>query len=261
MRARSVRLFSAALLVVAVVACSGGGASSVPAVPQTVASSASVPQTAASSAPAADFQRVASVLSLTQRADGAIPYTATVVNPYFANIAATGAARTSSDLTAVQQWIAWYVARSRDANPWGIAGAITDYAILPNGTLQSAGSADSVDAYAATFLTLVSTAWQYGNAGLRAYVQNIRPDVERIASAIDAVTDADGLTWALPAYRMKYVMDATEVYAGFNDLALLRLNAYGDVAAGSLHRNAPPRCAPRSWRRSGAMPAARSRLR
>jgi hypothetical protein len=231
MRARSARLLSAALVAVVLSACGGGGGGAGGIAPaQQAATSAAATSAPVMGVNAADFARVATTLSLSQRADGAIPYTATIVSPYFANIAATGAARTGSDLTAVQQWIAWYVLRSRDPNPWGIAGAISDYAILPNGTLQSTGSADSVDSYAATFLTLVSTAWQDGDANLRAYVQSIHSDVERIASALDAVTDTDGLTWALPTYHMKYVMDASEVYAGYSDLAILRLGAYDDVA-------------------------------
>jgi hypothetical protein len=181
----------------------------------------------------ADFTTATNALVKSQRSDGAIPYTASVVNPYFANIAATGAARTNASGTSVQKYIAWYIARSKDANPWGIAGAITDYTILGNGSLQSAGNADSIDSYAATFLTLVATTWQYGDATARSYVQSIHADVERIASAIDAVTDTDGLSWALPSYRVKYLMDASEVYAGLNDLATLRAGAYNDLA-GSL---------------------------
>ncbi len=181
-----------------------------------------------------DFQRTAMALAASQRSDGAIPYTATNVNPYFATIAAIGAVRTGADAANVRNYMAWYVARTHDANPWGIAGAITDYTILGNGTLQSTNTADSIDSYAATFLTLASNAWQYGDAATRTYVQSIRSDVERIASAIDAVTDTDGFTWALPTYRFKYVMDQSEVYAGLNDLAVLRANAYGDVAGALL---------------------------
>jgi len=237
MCARLGQLLSATVIAVALSGCGGGGVNNAGSVaPQTLATTAAASSSGstASNAPSVtDFQRVASMLAAGQRSDGAIPYTATAVNPYFANIAATGAARTGTDLAGVRQWIAWYVLRSRDANPWGIAGAITDYTILANGTLQSTGSADSVDAYAATFLTLVSTAWQYGDAATRTYVQGLQTDVERIAAAIDAVTDVDGLTWALPTYRTKYLMDATEVYAGYNDLAVLRSGAYGD-AAGAL---------------------------
>jgi hypothetical protein len=234
MRVRLARLVGVAVVTVALSACGGGGGGGGSSVTPAQPAPAAVSTAGAANAPSVtDFQHVASVLSASQRADGAIPYTATSVNPYFANIAATGAMRTGSDVTNVRGWIAWYVARSHDANPWGIPGAITDYTILANGTLQSTGSADSVDAYAATFLTLVATAWQYGDAATRAYVAGLRGDVERIAAAIDAVTDADGLTWALPTYHTKYVMDASEVYAGLNDLATLRSSAYGDLA-GSL---------------------------
>jgi len=183
--------------------------------------------------PAADATRVAAVLAASQRSDGSIPSTATLVNPYFANIAAIGALHAGATGTNVRAYIAWYVLRSKDANPWGIAGAITDYTILGNGTLQTTGEADWIDSYAATFLTLVATAWRNGDALTRAYVQSIQSDVERIASAIGAVTDSDGLTWALPTYRFKYVMDQSEVYEGLNDLAVIRSEAHGD-AAGAL---------------------------
>ena len=245
---------SIVLFAVLLVACGGGGGGSA-ATPSLVVAQTSVtavktpaPSSSASPSPSptqtapagvtnltgvTDFQSVASALSASQRSDGAIPYTSTQVMPYFANLAATGAAHTGSDLTVVRNYIAWYVLRSKDANPWGISGAITDYTILASGTLQSAGSADSVDAYAATFLTLVAAAWQYGDAPTRAYVLTLQSDVNRIASAIDAVTDGDGFTWALPTYKVKYLMDQSEVYAGLNDLATLRSSAYGDIA-GSL---------------------------
>jgi hypothetical protein len=243
---------SLSLLVFAVAVASCGGGAATPAVPLSAVQQGSQTSALASAAPQAttsplavatssvtnlagvtDFQNVATALAASQRSDGAIAYTATNVNPYFANIAATGAARTGTDAAGVRAYLAWYVARSHDPNPWGIAGAITDYAIRADGTLQSTNGADSVDAYAATFLTLASTAWLDGDAATRTYIQSIHSDVERIASAIDAVTDTDGLTWALPTYRVKYVMDASEVYAGLNDLATLRANAYGDLA-GSL---------------------------
>jgi hypothetical protein len=180
----------------------------------------------------ADLGGVAQSLAQQQRADGAILYTSTQVNPYFANIAAIGAVHGGLDLLNVQRWMQWYVARSNDANPWGLAGAITDYNVAADGSLQTTGEADSVDSYAATFLSLAAAAWREGDPGLRAYVAGLRADVERIASALVAVSDTDGLTWALPTYRMKYVMDNSEVYQGLLDLATLRTQAYGDLTGG-----------------------------
>ena len=177
-----------------------------------------------------ELHRVAQSLAEQQRADGAILYTKTRVDPYFANIAAIGALRSGVDTIDVQRWMEWYVARSKDRNPWSLPGAITDYDVAPNGALRTTREADSVDSYAATFVSLAATAWRAGDAPLRAYVAGIRGDVERIASAMDAVADRDGLTWALPDYRLKYLMDNSEVYRGLIDLATLRAEAFGDLA-------------------------------
>jgi hypothetical protein len=185
-----------------------------------------------SGAPASvtERQSVAQNLAEQQRTDGAILYTSTRVDPYFANIAAIGALRGGEDRQNTLRWMQWYVARSKDPNPWAIPGAITDYDVRADGTLHTSGEADSVDSYAATFISLAATAWREGDAPLRAYVAASRADIERIASAIDAVSDNDGLTWALPAYRLKYLMDNSEVYRGLVDLATLRLQAFGDPA-------------------------------
>jgi hypothetical protein len=182
--------------------------------------------------PATEVNGVAQSLAGQQRADGAILYTATQVEPYYANIAAIGAVHAGVDLPAVQRWMQWYVARSNDPNPWSIPGAITDYNVQADGSLLTTGGADSVDSYAATFISLAATAWREGDAPLRAYVGGLHNDIERIASAIDAVSDVDGLTWALPTYRLKYVMDNSEVYRGLVDLATLRTQAFGDLAGG-----------------------------
>ena len=234
-RHRLTTLVGMFVLSVAFAGCAGGGGSNAGTGTGTLMPV--IPPASATSAPAvSDATRVAAALAASQRADGAIPYTATSVNPYFANIAATGALHAGASSTNARAWIAWYVLHSRDANPWGITGAITDYTILPDGSLQSTGSADAVDAYAATFLTLIATAWRNGDAPTRTYVQSLRTDVERIASAIDAVTDSDGLTWALPSYRFKYLMDQSEVVEGLNDLAVVRSEAYGDASGAIVAR-------------------------
>lgn len=176
-----------------------------------------------------EFGRVAQSLAQQQRADGAILYTSTRIEPYFANIAAIGALHSGIDSVNVRRWMEWYVARSKDRNPWSLPGAITDYDVTPNGTLRSSGEADSVDSYAATFVSLAAAAWREGDPQLRAYVAGIRGDVERIASTMDAVSDRDGLTWALPGFPLKYLMDNSEVYRGLIDLAMLRGEAFGDL--------------------------------
>ncbi len=229
MKTGGVRLLVLACMATILGACGGGGGGGPTALPVTT----SAPMTATQSpnlANTPDLQGVATNLAGQQRPDGGIFYTTTTINPYFANIAAIGAVHGGVDLINVQRWMQWYVARSTDANPWSLPGAITDYNVAPDGSLSSTGTADSVDAYAATFLSLAAAAWREGDGPLRAYVTGLRSDIERIASTIDALSDADGLTWALPTYHVKYVMDNSEVYQGLVDLAFLRSQAFGDLA-------------------------------
>jgi hypothetical protein len=208
-------------------ACGGGGGAGAG------AGGAIPPATIVQAPSTTELSGVAQNLAGEQRADGAILYTNTEVEPYFANIAEIGAVHAGVDMATVQRWMQWYVARSKDPNPWSIPGAITDYSVQADGSLRTTGEADSVDSYAATFISLAATAWREGDAPLRSYVAGLQTDIERIASAIDAVSDTDGLTWALPTYRLKYVMDNSEVYRGLVDLAALRSGAFGDLA-GSL---------------------------
>ena len=239
MQSNGLRLLGASLMAVMISACGGGGGANA-LLPPAAAPVGAVTDGLARSAAGAgsnvalvtDLSGVARSLASQQRSDGAILYTATQVEPYYANIAAIGAVHAGVDLASVQQWMQWYVTRSKDPNPWSISGAITDYNVAANGTLESAGEADSVDSYAATFISLAATAWREGDAPLRAYVTGLQTDIDRIASAIDAVTDVDGLTWALPDYQLKYVMDNSEVYRGLVDLAALRTQVFGDVAGG-----------------------------
>src|ERR1019366_6710383 len=64
--------------------------------------------TAASSS-VTELQGVARNLAQQQRADGAILYTNTRVDPYFANIAALGAIRGGIKQLDVKRWMEWYV--------------------------------------------------------------------------------------------------------------------------------------------------------
>ncbi len=230
MKSVRARLLGTACIAAILPAC-GGGSSPRSNVPATVATSS------ASALPATQVQVIATNLACQQRSDGGILYTSAQINPYFANIAAIGAVHGGVDLINVQQWMQWYVAHSSAPNPWSLPGAITDYNVASNGALSSTGSADSVDSYAATFISLAAAASREGTPQLRAYVAGLHTNIELIASVIDAVTDSDGLTWALPNNQVKYLMDASEVYHGLVDLAYLRSQVYGDVT-GSMRASA-----------------------
>ena len=144
--------------------------------------------------------------------------------PYFANfagmalLAAHALDPSPGDVARVGRWLRWYAEHQEDD------GTICDY----TGTLASyasSGTMDASDSYAATFLMLLrrhreATTGELPGAlaagGLKAF------------AAIEAVTQADGLTLAKPDYPIKYMIDNIEVYHGLVEGVLL-FDALGHV--------------------------------
>ena len=141
--------------------------------------------------------------------------------PYLSHFAALGLVRATEVtgdqkyLDAAWKWLAWYQAHM-DAQ-----GFVTDYA-LSNGVMTSTGFMDSTDSYAGMFLMAIRAAYA-ARAGQLSKLQTLAPGIEAAVRAIEATQDADGLTWAKPTWKVKYLMDQAEAYAG--------LVAGGDVAA------------------------------
>jgi hypothetical protein len=133
------------------------------------------------------------------------------VSPYLANYAAMGLAaatlRTHDPRygDAAWRWLAWYGAH-QDGH-----GFVTDYRVV-GGELRSTGDLDSTDAYAGTFLMAAQRTW--AATGDLARLRALAPALSLAVDAIERTQDADGLTWAKPARRVKYLMDQAEVHAG-----------------------------------------------
>lgn len=168
---------------------------------------------AASGAPVEASTRDAEWILSTQLDDGAIALQRdrTQVWPYLANHAAMGLAAASS-LTgddryaaAAARWLTWY-ARHQDDR-----GVVSEQAGGPDG-LRPTGEVDAVDASAGTYL-LATEAW-WRATGDRAGLATLLPAIGRAITAITTLQDLDGLTWATATYRVKYLMDQAEVYAG-----------------------------------------------
>jgi hypothetical protein len=167
----------------------------------------------ASGAAVADVRADADWVLSSQLPDGAIAnyVDRQAIWPYLANFAAMGLARATGVtgdrkyLNAAWRWLAWYQAH-QDAQ-----GFVTDYAMV-NGKAVSTGSMDSTDSYAGTFLLAVRDA--YRQRGELSVVRTLGPGIGRAVMAIEATQQPDGLTWAKPAWRVKYLMDQAEAYAG-----------------------------------------------
>lgn len=171
-------------------------------------------------------------IATAQMPDGAIAhYTDRVkIWPYLSNYAAVGLAR-ATEVTGngtyakdAWRWLAWY--QGREAS----TGFVTDYNIV-GGVPVSTGDMDSTDAYAGTYLLAVWSAFHADHN--KAQLSALRPGINGAVRAIAATTDTDGLTWAKPAWHVKYLMDEAEAYSGLR--AATRL--YSALGATSASKN------------------------
>ncbi|MCX7665539.1 MAG: hypothetical protein N2112_08340 [Gemmataceae bacterium] len=135
------------------------------------------------------------------------------IAPYFGDFVALAllAANDSykadaKDVTRVENWILWRVARQEKGGYW------FDYVGTTRANYKSNGQVDAHDSSAAMFLLVLERFRKSGG--------KITPKMQASAKAafkcIQDVTDEDGLTWAKPDYQVKFLMDNIEVYAGLH---------------------------------------------
>lgn len=183
------------------------------------------------------------VVASQQLPDGAILFKPDEIEPYFANLAAIGLARSRADgsATVLLQWMKWYMShlnRSQGSSQDELPGSIDDYRFdSSSGVETSMGTMDSVDSYAATALSLANATYLTGNRGLRLFVKSHLADYELmarilIAPAPEGVLQPDELDIALPSYPVEFTMDNAEVYRGLQDFASLEA-AVGRIAQAS----------------------------
>jgi hypothetical protein len=184
-----------------------------------------------------NFNAVSKYVSQFSRSDGAILYAPTEIEPYYANIAATGMTKDPARRPQVTAWIKWYINHLNWPDRWGLYGTMYDYSVS-NGAESATQNADSTDSYAATFLTLVWNAWQSGNASARSYILGLSYQLDVIGGVLIKTQQSDGLTWAKPDYQIKYLMDNCEAYRGLRDLASIFQNAFGDVTKAAYYNAA-----------------------
>jgi len=167
-----------------------------------------------------------------QAADGAIieDTGSTNLYPYMAHYGALGLARAAQALgnssysTASWRWLNWYAAHM-DAT----GGFVNDYT-GHSGAWVDSGHADSYDAYAGMFLVALWATYQAdpNNAKLAA----LHTKIALAMTALETYTQADGLTWALPSFTVKYLEDNIEALVGARcGAALATILGDGTLAA------------------------------
>jgi hypothetical protein len=146
--------------------------------------------------------------------------------PYFNNIAARALLENpvADNITAVKNWMIWYMAH---LNP---DGSVYDYFASNysgQATLTSTHDFDSIDSYAATFLTLAKRLCEVSPADKSWLTNNYSAQLTRSGKALIQVIDTDGLTIAKPSYAIKYTMDNAEVNEGMADMVWLSQHVIG----------------------------------
>lgn len=111
-------------------------------------------------------------------------------------------------------------------------GYVTDYAVAADGSLASTGDMDSTDSYAALFALAAEAAYRStraldGAGAARGRLTALAPGLDGALRAVESTVASDGLTWAKPTWRVAYLMDQAEVYAGMTSAGRL-FAALGD---------------------------------
>ena len=135
------------------------------------------------------------------------------IEPYFSHYAALGllyAYQISPDsdyLDAVRSWIEWYAGHMQ------ADGTVTVYAgNYPNYT--STGDYDASDSYAAMYLIVVDKYLEITSD--TTFLEWVYPYVQKAVDAMDLTLQPDWLTWAKPTYLVKYTMDNSETWMGYD---------------------------------------------
>jgi hypothetical protein len=185
-----------------------------------------------------NFNAVSEWMSHLSAPSGALLYTPSQIDPYFANLAAIGMTKDALRMPQVTAWINWYINHLNWPDKWGLYGTTYNWSVASNGTETPTNDADSTDSYAATFLSLVWNAWQTGNPQARSLISGLSYQLDVIGGVIIQTQQSDGLTWAKPDYKIKYLMDNCEAYRGLRDLASLYQYAFGDTAKAAYYNAA-----------------------
>ena len=149
------------------------------------------------------------------------------VNPYFAAgaaIALTAYGGGAEGQASVKRFIDWYYDHMNTAqqDPNGLAGTIFDRSYtIQNGVIvseQASGSYDSTDSYSALFLILLADyCAQYGDTSV---LSAHDAQIHQLADVLFAGME-NGYSYAKPDYKVMYLMDNAEVYAGLCSAATL----------------------------------------
>jgi hypothetical protein len=173
------------------------------------------------------------------------------INPYFADLGILGLlqARTPDCTRVANRWIGWYLSHlTPQSAPEGVPcdhfcrsdGEGETNCIKPSDPLLCRHT-DATDSAAATFFSVLWAAHQAGLPDSALASPDQKQRVETLAAVLLKLQQSDGLCWAKAGYRVKFLEDNSEVFAGLRDLADLERDVFHDSNHASLYRQAAER--------------------
>ena len=141
-----------------------------------------------------------------------------LVIPYFANMAALAMLSREEGFEPVRRYMDWYIAHLNRPDRFKMPGTVYDYR-KQGGVWVPTHDYDSADSYAATFISLVLSYTR--SVGSTEYAWDNLQNLVDITEVLMRLQDRDGLIWAKPGYKVKFLMDNAENYRGLMDAATL----------------------------------------
>ncbi len=145
--------------------------------------------------------------------------------PYFSHIAAIGLCDSGGHMGEVEKWMTWYLDHLNSPDRFGLYATVYDYEVV-DGQEISTENYDSADSYSALFITLCRA--YYEKTGNSDIIVANKSRIAAVAGVMLQMQQPDGLTWAKPDYKVKYLMDNAECYKGLVDMAWLCDRVYHD---------------------------------
>jgi len=170
------------------------------------------------------------------------------VSPYYSNLGvwALLQAPVARKLDTAEGWITWYL-NHLDSSihvPYEYfyrADGSGETRCLKSGNPYLCNYNDATDSAASTFIDVLKAYYDAGgNVGFLNAPGN-KTQFETIAGAMLSLQQADGLTWAKSDYRVKYLMDNSEVYRGLKSMAYLEAEVFSDPAQAQVYEAAAGR--------------------
>ena len=173
------------------------------------------------------------------------------VSPYVSNLGVMGlvSAKRPQHLQTAKLWIDWYLAHlTPQSAPDGVplehfyrADGGGETTCVRPGDAKLCRYNDATDSAAATFFCVLRASREAGVPDAFFLQTGRREKIENLAGVLLQLQQKDGLCWAKSDYRVKYLEDNSEVFAGLRDLAAIERSVFHDEKQARFYTQAAER--------------------